>query len=462
MRAGAAQVDITPPAGTHLAGGVGVYRPAQAVADPLHARALVLEQDGRRVAIVTLEVTIITQPWTDRIRAAGEALGIPGQAIMVHAVQTHSAPSVGNFLLDDDLGGVPEGAEWVRAGEPTYYEQATAGAIRALQQAAASLEEVEVAAGSAMCDGLAHNRRGVTRDGSVVMPWLYSSQAHPLGPTHLRYLEGPTDREVGVVAFRNAAGRMVALLLHFTCHPVNVFAQVPNLVVSADWPGMWCDQMRRRCGEQCVPLVINGCCGNINPWPPFQPNFHPDHKRMGLTLAEAAEQVLYRLSFAPTEALEGRTQVVRLPLRAPEAEALAQARQVLEEHPEVQWEGESRTKVAGDWMRAALTMSVHLLREREGSLPYEIQALRVGETALVGLPGEPFVEGQLAIKIGSPAYPTYVAHCTTQYVGYLPTREAFARGGHEVNLSYWAKVAPGSLETVVEQAIGLLREVFAP
>jgi neutral ceramidase len=105
-------------------------------------------------------------------------------------------------------------------------------------------------------------------------------------------------------------------------------------------------------------------------------------------------------------------------------------------------------------------LSVHLMRRREPELAYEIQVLRIGDTAIVGLPGEPFVEGQLAIKIESPAYPTYVAHCTTQYVGYLPTREAFQRGGHEVNLSYWAKVGPEALDLVVENAVGLIKEVF--
>ena len=44
-----------------------------------------------------------------------------------------------------------------------------------------------------------------------------------------------------------------------------------------------------------------------------------------------------------------------------------------------------------------------------------------------------------------------------------PTREAYARGGHEANaeVTYWAKLAPGSLETVVEKTIAVLRQVFA-
>jgi len=54
-----------------------------------------------------------------------------------------------------------------------------------------------------------------------------------------------------------------------------------------------------------------------------------------------------------------------------------------------------------------------------------------------------------------------VAYCVNQYVGYLPTREAFPRGGHEVESATWAKVTPDALETVVDGALGLLEKLFA-
>ena len=111
-------------------------------------------------------------------------------------------------------------------------------------------------------------------------------------------------------------------------------------------------------------------------------------------------------------------------------------------------------------MRAASILSVHLLKQRSPELDYEIQVFRVGKTAFVGLPGEPFVEGQLQIKMASPTYPTYVAHCVSHYVGYLPTRDASQRGGHEVETRFWAKLEPDALETVVDNAVELLHEVF--
>ena len=462
LRAGAAQVEITPKAGAHLAGGVGVFRPAQSVLDPLYAKAIVLERGGRKICLVTLDVTIVTRPWTGRIRAAAAEMGFAPDAVMVHAIQTHSAPPLGHFLLDEDFPNVPAEVEWIRGGETLYYEFAAQRAIEAIRQADESLQPAQIGVGSAVNDRVAFNRRGVTRDGTVCMPWPYSSRQLPLGPTHLRYMEGPMDPEVGVVCIRNADAQMTAMVLHYTCHPVNVFSHTPNLVVSADWPGAWAAGMHSVYGESCVPVVINGCCGNINPWPPFVPDFTPDHRRMGGELAETAYRVINRMTFGDASVLDWRIREVPLKIREVAPDALEAARKVLAEHPQPKWSSEKPSDVAGDWMSAAQTVSVHLMRQRQPELPYEIQVLRVGDIAIVGLPGEPFVEGQLRIKIGSPTYPTYVAHCTTQYVGYLPTKEAMARGGHEVRTSYWAKLRPEALDVVVDNAVELLKEVFPP
>jgi hypothetical protein len=218
--------------------------------------------------------------------------------------------------------------------------------------------------------------------------------------------------------------------------------------------------MRDAYGRSCVPLVVNGCCGNINPWPPFEADFVPDHRRMGRELAQTACRVVERMTFAEQTALDWRIRELPLAVREVDPAALDAARKVLAEHPQPRWASDKPGQVAPDWMSAALTVSVDLMRRRQPNLPYEIQALRIGDLALVGLPGEPFVEGQLRIKVGSPTYPTYVAHCTTQYVGYVPIREAFPRGGHEVNTSFWSKLRPEALDLIVEEAVGLLTEIF--
>jgi len=456
LRVGAAQVDITPSAGVHLSGAVGAFRPARMVLDPLYAKALVLERDGHSLCLVVLDLTIVTGDWTARIRqAASERFGLPPEAVMVHVTQTHSAPSLGDFMVDRDFDGVPSDKAWLRGGDPQYYEYAFARVIEAMELAHAGLQPVRMRVGRGIEGRLAFNRRAVMDDGRVRMPgprW-----EDPLGPTYIRYLEGPIDPEVGIACFQTESLETVAALLHYTCHPVNVF---PKPIVSADWPGAWSNEVRRVLGGGCVPLVINGCCGNINPWDPFDPAYRPDHHRMGRILAETARNVLETLPVDDDASLDCRARRVAIPIREVDGATLGEAEQTLSKSPEPLPSETNPGSIDHEWVKAASIMSVHLQRQRESAYDYEVQVFRVGKAAIVGLPGEPFVEGQLRIKMASPADLTCVAHCAGHYLGYLPTQEAFSRGGHEVETRYWSKLIPEALDMVVDNAGALLREVF--
>jgi hypothetical protein len=170
--------------------------------------------------------------------------------------------------------------------------------------------------------------------------------------------------------------------------------------------------------------------------------------------------VIESLSFADASSLAWTARHAKLPLREVPPDELKWAENILARSPQPTWTDETRTTADPDWVAAASIYSVELMRRRDPRLDYEIQVFRVGDTAFVGLPGEPFVEGQLAIKLASPAYPTYVAHCCTEYVGYIPTRDALQRGGHEVNTRYWAKLTPDALDLIVAGVEEALRELF--
>jgi len=455
--AGAARVDITPWAGVQLAGAVGLYRPAKLVWDPLYATALVLESDSRKLCFVVLDLTIITAEYSEKIRqAAVQEFNFDPQAVIIHVTQTHSAPSAGHFMVDPDFTGIPEDEEWIRGGNAEYADFAVDRAIEAIRIADQSRQPVQIAAASGIEGRLAFNRRAITRDGTVRMPPAWQG---PLGPTWLRYIEGPMDPEVGVMCVRNEHLEMVAMLLHYTCHPVHVF---PRPIVSADWPGAWADALRSSHGEGVVPLVLNGCCGNINPWPPFEPDYVRDHRPMGRVLAETTRKVEETLEFTDQAQLDWRSRHLMIPLRQVAPDKLAWAEEILQSSPEPVWANESKTQVDSDWMTAASIKSVELMRQRNSCLDYYLQVFRIGQTAIVALPGEPFVECGLKIKIGSPTYPTYVAHCTSEYVGYIPTQQAVATSGHEVDTKYWSKLVPEAMDTIAETAIEMLQELFPP
>ena len=143
-------------------------------------------------------------------------------------------------------------------------------------------------------------------------------------------MEGPIDPELGVMCFRTESLDIPTVVVNYTCHPVHVF---PKPVVSADWPGALSDSLRAKCGDKCLPLVVNGACGDVNPWPPFNPDYVEDHCVMGEQLANIARDVMDTLTFSPNAVVDCRTSSLKIPLREVDPDQLAEAKAILVDQP---------------------------------------------------------------------------------------------------------------------------------
>src|SRR5579884_1329285 len=94
LRAGAAQSVITPPNGAPVA---GYYRnrAATGVHDDLHAKALVLEKDGVRIALIACDVVALPRDVTEQARQMIELkTGITADHIMISATHSHTGPVI--------------------------------------------------------------------------------------------------------------------------------------------------------------------------------------------------------------------------------------------------------------------------------------------------------------------------------------------------------------------------------
>jgi len=132
----------------------------------------------------------------------------------------------------------------------------------------------------------------------------------------------------------------------------------------------------------------------------------------------------------------------------------------LKEHPQPIWKDATKTAVEWDWVYAATRIDLAEHVKKSPMFDYPIQVFRLGNTALVSVPGEPFVEEQLRIKLASPAAFTFMAHMSNAYVGYIPTLQAFARGGYETRTGQGSKLAPEALNMIGDAVIGMLKELF--
>ena len=83
----------------------------------------------------------------------------------------------------------------------------------------------------------------------------------------------------------------------------------------------------------------------------------------------------------------------------------------------------------------------------------EVMAVRAGDLAIVGLPGEALSEITAAIREASPFAHTRVLSCANDFVGYIPTDEAQRQGAHETNCA----PAEGMEGPVLAKAVAALR-----
>ena len=173
--------------------------------------------------------------------------------------------------------------------------------------------------------------------------------------------------------------RSVAALLHHTCHPTHGY---PQRWISADWPGAWSAGARGLLGQDCVPLVINGACGNIHHSNPLDPTHEDTIEAMGSKLTETTARILAELRAIEVEPLRWKSRTLQVPLRELTEQEIASARRIVDENPEPVWLDEQKTSIAWDWVYAVVRLDMAKQRETQPWYDYEIQLLRLGELAI--------------------------------------------------------------------------------
>src|SRR5262249_4858259 len=96
--------------------------------------------------------------------------------------------------------------------------------------------------------------------------------------------------------------------------------------------------------------------------------------------------------------------------------------------------------------------------EDRAALRVELQALRIGDTLLVGLPGEILIELGMAIRerAGQAASPLFLISLANESIGYVCHRRAYEEGGYEPTSSHFA---PGSGELLIDAALELVGSI---
>jgi len=426
LKAGVASVNITPPWGLELSGyGFGKIR---GVLDELYAHSLSLDNGDEKVIIITTDLIGLDTEIVNDVRGAIKAeTGVDKDHILLCSSHTHSGPAT-MFLRQ--WGKMDR--EYVRCCERKL--------IGAAVWASGNLVPSKIGFGKGLTDSISFNR--IWKGGSI-------------------------DPEVGVLRIDRQNGDMMAVLINFSCHPVNLHSY--GNLVSADFPGYARRAIRGIKGEVCV-LYTNGAGGDINPV--GSTNNIAYAERNGTILGCEALSVAERIRTTPNADLWAKTKNVRISLgKLPSKRALKRMRQkgtdelkrLMKNRPSHR--DDIGFNIAVQNARLDIEWAEDALKEVEKGRPekhasIELQAIGINNLTVVGIPGEVYVDIGLGIKGISPSDHTFIIGYANGCIGYIPTREAYEIRAYETTIRKVYGIYPFSpnvAEIIMDSAKELLR-----
>lgn len=444
LRAGAARCDITPPVGiAHGNWSAQAHERAEGIDLPLVCTALAATDDHE--AVIIAEWELLYPPDGEWLalcrRRIADLTGVAPDHIRLSATHTHAGPSLGPPWFE-------AGAEMVAP----YLASLTDRLAGTCWAAWRGLRPARVAGGQGQCP-VNSNRR---------LPW------QPGYPLLSPNPDGFSDHSVGVIRIDDQEGEMLACLVNYAAHPT--ILAWDNRLISPDYPGTVRRVVEGALGGLC--LFLQGAAGDQDTvhdyscrvadtrWVGRQVGLEAARVAAGLhtqpvrrRLAQQVESswtmgvVEYVAEQPPDGTVRCQARSVPLPRwhqPAPTDEEVRQVQSLQARLAELH-----RSRAPQDEVRAAnlkvrralLALETARRRSQPGPIDLELQAIRLGPTALLGMPVEPFAEMGAALKAGSPFATTFISGYTNGAAGYLPVASAYPEGGYEVWVTPFAPEA---------------------
>ena len=426
MNVGAAEVDITPGFPVELSGFALRPQPADGVQDPLFARALYLEQGagaaGRdRLLWAACDVIAFERDLVNSFRGWAKAeLGLESRQVLLSATHTHAAPATIHLTAAGEYSAA-------------YVALLSEKLREAARRAVAAPETCELVTARAPLE-LSIDRRG-------------TPTAH-------------VDPFVSALAFkRSGASDFAAACVNYAMHPVSLGRHSRR--ISADWCGHASRGVARALAGQPVTLVSNGAAGNLNP-----PKMDVSAEVIAGYGQSVCDAIVPALRAAEPRAARVREFAVRsvtvpLPLEHLDEAGIDRAADERLANPPADWVLREPIREAVEAWRAAMKRIVAAGGGRE--VPFEIQVVRLDDTFVVAVNGEMFSRFTELLRQRAGTAKLFVVAYANAAFGYIPTREAYAEGGYEVDTAHYFyrsfRPKPGTLGLLAERAAELVEEL---
>ena len=418
FRAGAVAVDITPKLfPLNMPGGFSANM-AEKAHDPLHSRALVLSDGVTTLAMVVVDNLGAGPEVVDEVKALASAkTGIPVDKMLICSTHTHTGPSL-NKRSD---------------AATAYWKVFVDGVAGSIIQAHAALKPAAFGAAAHPLPDEVFNRRWYLKPGKMPLnPFgrLDKVKMNPgTSPEVLDHPAGPTDPDITVISLQDTKRKPLALFANYSLHYVG---GSPAGEMSADYFGEFSRVMpsRVRGDEGFVAMMSNGTSGDINniPFGVVRPPREPFEqiRIVAQKAADTAWHALQKIEKHRQDITLGMVQrEITLKYRRPSAQDIAEAKAILaiKDKDAIEKLPRLAKNYAGSVIGSA--------ERPEATITVKIQALRIGDLVVCGIPFETFVETGLDLKKRSLFPQTMVIGLANGRHGYLPTPEQHQLGGYE-------------------------------
>jgi hypothetical protein len=414
VRVSTFDVDATPPVGSLL-----TYDPEINKWDlGLRARGIVILGAGQPIVLCSVDWIGIANEGQDAFRQAlAEAAGTIPERVTVHTVHQHDAPmcDFGAEKMLKEAGNSPI------CFEGSFQREVILRLGTAVKQSLNHSQLVtKMGMGAAKVDKVASNRRIIGSDGLLRATRFSTCKDSALRAEP----EGLIDPMVSLISFWNEK-QPIAVLSYYATHPQSYYR---TGVVNPDFPGV-ARFIRQLAIPQALHVHFNGAGGNITAGK-YNDGSPENRGILAERLADGMKRAWEATRFEPVtaDAISWTVEPLALPLSK-------------------NIENVQAMVAAKDPILIANNMSklVWLQRSQAGKL-LDVRCLKLGHSRILFLPGEVFVEYQLAAKAMRPDLFVALAAYGDYAPAYICTAIAYKEGGYE----------SGQASAVTPEAEGIL------
>ncbi|MCA8995482.1 MAG: hypothetical protein KDA80_00780 [Planctomycetaceae bacterium] len=425
LRVATFSVDASPPIGSPLA-----YDPTKGIQTPLSCKGIVLLGAEKPIVLCAVDwIGIASGGQTLFKESLAAAAGTSPDRVAVHTLHQHDAPRC-DFAAEDVLNGY--GLQNV-GFDARHARQVVRQASAAIQSALPKARPVtHLGLGRGIIENVASNRRILGDDGKVKVT-RYTACRDP----EVRALPvGTIDPELNLVSFWDGETPL-AVLTYYATHPQSYYR---TGLANPDFPGLARNARERETGT--IHIHFNGAGGNIGAGK-WNDGSHENRQVLADRVAAGMKQAWESIEKQPLSAtdLAWETEPVLLPVANHlNEDTLLQTLESPDAKPDDKWYAAKHLV----WLRRC---------QQEDPIP--LSCLRIGDCRILHLPGELFVEYQLAAKRMRPDGFVAMAAYGDYAPGYIGTEIAYSQGGYETS-ERASRVAPGVEQVLLDGIKALL------